>query len=81
VETIDRKRREERIVHCQLKRPLTHSEHQDFWNMPKSVPKSKESGAYNHQEVSIIKKIEVRDQKTQENRNSATGDLSLGHQG
>jgi hypothetical protein len=56
VETIDRKRREGKTVHQQLKRPLTHSEHQDFWNIPKSFPKSKESDVYNHQEVSRIKK-------------------------
>jgi hypothetical protein len=56
MENIDRKRREEKTVHRQLKRPLTHSEHQDFWNIPKSVPKSKESGAYSHQEESRIKK-------------------------
>jgi hypothetical protein len=44
------------MVHRQLKRPLTHSEHQDFWNIPKSVLKSEESGVYSHQEESRMKK-------------------------
>jgi hypothetical protein len=61
-----RKRREEKTVHQQLKRPLTHSEHQDFWNIPKSVLKSEESEAYNHQEVSRIKKQKSEIRETQE---------------